>query len=120
MKKVVYPSPLTQLPYHRTTSNEECVSLPIQAYSYYIPNVKLIHPFDFYIQVANMDSKTRALVEAWRGTLTEKERQLHELAAVKLKKTIVPKDMPDDKDNGSYYVEKCHAFKKWLAQQDKK
>ena len=63
-----------------------------------------------------MESKTRVLVEAWKATLTEKERQLHELAAVKLKKTLVSKDMPDDKDNGSYYVDKCHAFKKWVSQ----
>lgn len=64
-----------------------------------------------------MDSKTRTLVNAWKATLSEKERQLHELAAIKLKKTLVARDMPDDKDNGSYYVEKCHAFKKWLAKQ---
>jgi hypothetical protein len=64
-----------------------------------------------------MDSKTRSNVEAWKATLTEKERQLHELAAVKLKKNIVVKDMHEDKDNGSYYVDTCHAFKKWLAKQ---
>lgn len=64
-----------------------------------------------------MDSKTRSMINTWKATLSEKERQLHELAAVKLKKNLVAKDMPEDKDNGSYYVEKCHAFKKWLAKQ---
>jgi hypothetical protein len=61
-----------------------------------------------------MDPQTVKLVQEWKETLTPQERELHELAAVMLKKTLVPKDMPDDKDNGSYYVEKCHAFKSWL------
>ncbi len=54
---------------------------------------------------------------AWRATLSEKERRLHELAAIKLKKTLVPRDRPDDNDNGSYYAEKCHAFQTWLKTQ---
>ncbi len=62
-----------------------------------------------------MDAK----ITAWKATLTEKERRLHELAAVKLKKTLVPKDMFVDKDNGSYYVEKCHAFQAWLKANSK-
>ncbi len=70
-------------------------------------------------QAQKMDAKTAELIEQWRTTLTEKERQLHDLAAVKLKKTLKPKDMPEDIDNGSYYVEKCHAFQKWLAAKNK-
>jgi hypothetical protein len=62
-----------------------------------------------------MDSK---LVEEWKQTLTFQERELHELAAVMLKKTVKPTDMPEDKDNGSYYVEKCHAFKSWLKKKN--
>jgi hypothetical protein len=58
---------------------------------------------------------------AWKATLSEKERRLHELAAVKLKKTLVPKDnKTGDKDNGSYYVDKCHAFQAWLKTQTAK
>jgi hypothetical protein len=61
-----------------------------------------------------MDSK----ITAWKATLSEKERRLHELAAIKLKKTLVPKDCKTgDKDNGSYYVDKCHAFQAWLKTQ---
>ncbi len=64
-----------------------------------------------------MDAKTAKLVEEWKQTLSPQERELHELASVMLKKTIVPKDMVHlDKDNGSYYVEKCHAFKAWVKQ----
>ncbi len=63
-----------------------------------------------------MDAKTAKLVEEWKETLSPQERELHALASVMLKKTIVPKDMVEDldKDNGSYYVEKCHAFKAWI------
>jgi hypothetical protein len=61
-----------------------------------------------------MDTTTVKLVEEWKKTLTPQELELHQLAAIMLKKTLKPKDMPDDKDNGSYYVEKCHAFKSWL------
>jgi hypothetical protein len=50
------------------------------------------------------------LVAEWRATLTEKERKLHDLAAIKLKKELI---IPDDGDNGSYYADKCHAFLKW-------
>lgn len=62
-----------------------------------------------------MDSKTQELVTKWRLTLTEKERQLHDLAAVKLKKELHANT--DDGDNGSYFPEKCHAFRKWLKAQ---
>jgi len=62
-----------------------------------------------------MDSKTQELVAKWRATLTEKEIQLHDLAAVKLKKELNPN--ADDGDNGSYFPEKCHAFRKWLKAQ---
>ena len=65
-----------------------------------------------------MDAKTAKLVEEWKETLSPQERELHDLAAVMLKKTLIPKDISEDedKDNGSYYVEKCHAFKAWVKQ----
>ena len=50
------------------------------------------------------------LVEAWRSTLTDKERKLHDLAAIKLKKEL---NIPGDNDNGSYFANKCHEFIKW-------
>jgi len=62
-----------------------------------------------------MDSKTQELVKAWRATLTEKEIQLHDLAAIKLKKEL--HGDAEDGDNGSYFPEKCHAFRKWLKSQ---
>ncbi len=63
-----------------------------------------------------MDSKTQSLVKEWQASLTQRERELHALAAVKLKKTLNPKDMPPEKDddNGSYYADKCHAFRAWV------
>ena len=57
-----------------------------------------------------MDSLAR-----WKASLTERERKLHELAAVALKKTLVTGEK--DKDNGSYFPDKCHAYVKWLAKQ---
>ena len=57
-----------------------------------------------------MDSKTLDLLTQWRASLTDKERQLHELAAVKLKKEL---SIPNDNDSGSYFAERCHAFLKW-------
>jgi hypothetical protein len=56
--------------------------------------------------------KTKELVAKWRATLTDKERQLHDLAAVKLKKEL--HSDANDGDNGSYFPEKCHAFRKWF------
>jgi len=53
----------------------------------------------------------------WRSTLTDKERKLHELAAIKLKKEL---NIPGDKDNGSYFADKCHAFIKWRKAQVQK
>jgi len=53
-------------------------------------------------------------MEEWKATLSEKERKLHELAAVMLKKTLIPTDSKVDKDNGSYFPDKCHAFRAWL------
>jgi hypothetical protein len=64
-----------------------------------------------------MDSKTQELVAKWRLTLTEKEIQLHDLAAVKLKKDLHPQGDAEDGDSGSYFPEKCHAFRKWLKAQ---
>jgi len=56
-----------------------------------------------------MDPTIQQALQAWRASLTDKERRLHELAAVELKKKIAV----DDDDNGSYYPEFCHAFKAW-------
>lgn len=64
-----------------------------------------------------MDRKTIELLTAWRATLTEKEIRLHELAEGKLKKILVPTDVKEDKDNGSYYPDKCHAFQAWCKKQ---
>lgn len=65
-----------------------------------------------------MDIKTKALVEKWRATLTPREKALHELAAVELKKKLVTaEETKEDIDNGSYYPEKCHAFKAWVKKQ---
>lgn len=56
------------------------------------------------------------LVEVWRATLTDKERKLHDLAAIKLKKEL---NLPNDGDNGSYFADRCHAFMKWKKAQAK-
>lgn len=61
-------------------------------------------------------SNTQKNLESWRAQLTDKEKKLHELAAVMLKKTLKA-DM--EKDNGSYYPEKSHSYTKWLAKQPK-
>lgn len=58
-----------------------------------------------------MDPTTAKLIEEWKATLTPKEKVLHELAKVMLKKSI---QVDMENDNGSYYEEKCHAFKAWL------
>ena len=64
---------------------------------------------------------TKKLLEEWHASLTPRERALHELAAVKLKKVLVPSDAgaEGDGDNGSYYPEKCHAFKAWRKANNK-
>jgi hypothetical protein len=54
------------------------------------------------------------LVQLWRATLTDKERKLHDLAAIKLKKEL---NIPGDNDNGSYFPDRCHAFIKWRKSQ---
>jgi hypothetical protein len=61
-----------------------------------------------------MDSQAEELVAKWRATLSEKERALHDLAKIKLKKELHAD--ADDGDSGSYFVEKCHAFRKWLKE----
>lgn len=63
-----------------------------------------------------MADNTQALLETWRSQMTDKEKELHTLAAVMLKKSLKA-DM--EKDNGSYYPEKSHAFKAWLRKQNK-
>jgi len=60
-----------------------------------------------------MDPTIQQALQAWRASLTDKERRLHKLAAVELKKKIAV----DDDDNGSYYPEFCHAFKAWQKAQ---
>jgi hypothetical protein len=52
------------------------------------------------------------LVEEWHATLTEKERALHDLAAIKLKKVLNAN--AEDGDKGSYFPEYSHAFRAWL------
>ena len=52
-------------------------------------------------------------IDEWRKTLTEKQRELHDLAAIMLKKELKPKQ-GEDTDNGSYFPDKCHAFRSWL------
>jgi len=60
-----------------------------------------------------MDPKTAELLKEWQASLTPKERRLHiDLAPTGLKKCL--NLGPDDRDNGSYYPEKSHAFKAWL------
>lgn len=56
-------------------------------------------------------------IEQWRLSLSDKERQLHELAEVMLKKEL---NISNDKDNGSYFPDKCHAFRSWLKAKETK
>lgn len=68
-----------------------------------------------------MDSKTAKLVAQWQSSVSEKEKELHKLAAIMLKKNIIPQDpiaSKDSLDNGSYYPDKCHAFRAWKKQQE--
>ncbi len=65
-----------------------------------------------------MDPKTQTAVTYWRTkVLTSQERELHDLAAVELKKKFVAADgsTDTDGDSGSYFPDRCHAFKRWLA-----
>lgn len=62
-----------------------------------------------------LDQKTNELLRQWRLSLTDRERALHDFAAVQLKKSLNPN--AEDGDNGSYFPEKCHAFKQWLKGQ---
>jgi hypothetical protein len=66
-----------------------------------------------------MDPKTAKLVDEWKGTLSDKEKELHELAEKMLKKNLVPED-EDGFDNGSYYSDKCHSFRAFLKAKEKK
>jgi len=60
-------------------------------------------------------------MEEWRKSLTDKERELHDLAAIMLKKELKPKQSSNqDADNGSYFPDKCHAFRSWLKAKDTK
>lgn len=63
-------------------------------------------------------------VDEWRKSLTEKQRELHDLAAIMLKKELKPKQASNqshqDSDNGSYFPDKCHAFRSWLKAKDTK
>jgi len=75
-------------------------------------------------------------IDEWRKSLTEKQRELHDLAAIMLKKELKPNQLPNqppnqppnqssnqpsqDNDNGSYFPDKCHAFRSWLKAKDTK
>lgn len=50
-----------------------------------------------------------ALLNEWRATLTDKEKALHALATIKLKA-----EHGGEGDSGSYFPEKCRAFRSWL------
>lgn len=67
-----------------------------------------------------MDPKTAPLLAEWRSTLSEREKELHALAAVMLKKTFVQPGPEPDKDNGSYFPEKSKAFQAWCKAQHPK
>ena len=55
------------------------------------------------------------LVERWRSTLTPREKSLHDMAAVKLKKVL--NASAKDGDQGSYFPERSKAFQAWLKTQ---
>jgi hypothetical protein len=57
-----------------------------------------------------MDSATMKLLEEWRATLTEREKRLHALAEIELKKVL---NVGDDGDQGSYFPEYCRAFQEF-------
>jgi hypothetical protein len=63
-------------------------------------------------------------MEEWRKSLSDKERQLHDLASIMLKKELKPKQSEQnnqqDTDSGSYFPDKCHAFRSWLKAKDTK
>jgi len=59
-----------------------------------------------------MSEQIAKLLKEWQSTLTPREKALHELAAVLLKKTLITDS--NDKDNGSYFPEKSHAFRAWM------
>jgi len=59
-----------------------------------------------------MSEQMANLLKEWQSTLTPRERALHDLAAVALKKNLVTDS--NDKDNGSYFPEKSHAFRAWM------
>jgi len=54
-------------------------------------------------------------VKEWQATLTPREKELHALASIKLKAVH-----SDATDSGSYFPEKCRAFRAWLKEQEKK
>ena len=75
--------------------------------------VKELHSMSTPFAIPRSTSKeTAALVNEWYSTLTPKEKALHVLASTALKKNLVT--TADDADNGSYFPDKCHAFKAWL------
>lgn len=56
------------------------------------------------------------MLKEWQTSLTPKEKELHALAKKMLKKSISGiEDGDNDGDNGSYFPEKSHAFRAWLA-----
>ena len=62
----------------------------------------------------NPQSQMDKLLEQWRATLSEKEKRLHALAAVELKKVL---KVGDDGDQGSYFPEYCRAFQEFKKAQ---
>ena len=53
----------------------------------------------------------------WRKSLNERECALHDLASVKLKKTL--NSDAKDGDQGSYFPERSKAFQQWLKSKSK-
>ena len=75
-----------------------------QAYLILLNNIIKLFPDSTLLQV-----HMEALLNEWRATLTDKEKALHELAAIKLKA-----EQGEEGDSGSYFPEKCRAFRSWL------
>jgi hypothetical protein len=72
------------------------------------------YPFTQVPTPYRMNTDIQKQLNQWSQQLSDKEKKLHEMAAVMLKKSLKA-DM--EKDNGSYYPEKSHAFKAWQKKQ---
>ena len=100
------------LPFSFNTANISSKDFIFKAAILFDPSIK-IGRGPSPIQPVPMDPQTKKLVSEWRASLNDKERRLHDLAAVKLKK-VLNADV-EDGDLGSYFPEYCHAYKRWLA-----